>query len=154
MLSRFPKIFWLVLAVVTISLIGLVWWRLTPPPVNILPATATAPVIDQARLAVEYQQAVDQLVTAYDVRAQVTPLTNDLADVERTAWIAAISVSLDQLLDQRIPAQYRDIHLALAIKLDQVRSALAIGVSDQEFEVRLAQLNSVIANRPWLATTQ
>ena len=58
--------------------------------------------------------------------------------------------ALDQLLEQRVPAQYKDLHLQLAIVWNQLQTALASGSQD-DVSVALKKIEQLKISYPWLS---
>ena len=58
--------------------------------------------------------------------------------------------ALDQLLEQRVPAQYKDLHLQLAIVWNQLQTALASGSQD-DVSVSLKKIEQLKISYPWLS---
>jgi len=131
--SFFP----LVVAALTVLLAGLVYGSVQTPS----PTPGSAQPVVELVDAQAYRDSLIHIVRTFDER-----LT--LAQDDQGKRLAA-QTALSNLLALRVPAQFQDLHLALAVALSTMENALASG--DQTIDEALAQIAGLEETYPWLA---
>lgn len=137
--SFFP----LVLALLTILLIALMVWKLQPAPEPVPSPTAPAPEVADT----------PEPVTAADYEKELADLLGgffDRYDAADQAFLRVIAAdeTLSALLDLRVPSEYKDLHLSVAVDLNLIRR----GLTDEPklLEAGLNHLQSLRQEYAWL----
>lgn len=144
MFHRHRSFFPLVLVLLTVLLIALMVWKLQPADA---PAPAPAPAsvseetpADEPVTMAEYEQALGSLLREFFARY-------DAADQDFLRVIAT-DETLTRLLDLKVPTQYKDLHLKVAVNLNLIRRGLA---GDPELlETGLNNFQDLRQVYPWL----
>lgn len=132
--SLFP----FVVILLSLALAGLIYWSVQSPP-------RETPVITQQEVeSVDpqaYRDGLSDIVGTFEQR-----MTNSQDDLDK---LLATQTTLAGLLELRVPAEFRDLHLELAVALSQIETALQS--DDRNIDEPLAQMAQLVAAYPWLA---
>lgn len=119
MFHHHRSLFPLLLALLTILLIILMIWKLQPKDVEVLKSSnnppAEEPLIESVTPA-EYEQRLADLLSEFIQKY-------DVADQDFIRVIA-VDQTLSSLLDLKVPTQYKDLHLSIAVNLNLIRRGL------------------------------
>jgi len=119
------------LAVIALSLVlaGFMYWTFQDRPAS---PTITEEVVEPVDPQ-EYKEELAQIVQTFESR-----FTEAQDDLDK---LLATETALASLLQVRVPAQFKDLHLGLAVALNQIQSTLKSGERDvQEFLDAMASL--------------
>ena len=126
-----------VIIILSLALAGLIYWSTqTQPPSSSVLIQEVEPVDPEV-----YQERLSDIVTTF---VQRTSDSQD--DLEK---LLAVQTALAGLLDLRVPVQFKDLHLSLAVSLSQIQTALES--DDRNIEEPLAAIAQLTQTYPWLA---
>ena len=132
--SLFP----LIVIILSALLAGLIFWSVNGEPTSTdsIPVQEVDPVD-----SVAYQSDLTEIMQTFDER-----LVASEDDLEK---LLAAQTALADLLELRVPVEFKDLHLALAVALSDIEKSLQSEDRDiTEPLVRIAQLKQTY---PWLS---
>ena len=126
----------LAIALLTLALGGLMFLALNKPS-SAAPDANSVPAVSDSDYRAQAHAVVAPFVAAY------------AAAPENAAKLGAVEDALAGLLRLTVPASYKEVHLALAVDLSQIRDGLRAegGSPDAGYE----KLTKLIGDEPWLA---
>ncbi|TAL50073.1 hypothetical protein EPN81_03885 [Patescibacteria group bacterium] len=131
--SFFP----LVIIFLSLLLAGLIYWSVKTQP-------SSSPAITQQEVeSVDpqaYREALTQIVGTFDER-----MSSSQDDLDK---LLAAQTALAGLLELRVPAEFKDLHLALAVAFSDMEKALQS--EDRAIDVPLAQVSQLKQTYSWL----
>jgi hypothetical protein len=131
--SFFPA----VLALLTLALVGLMFWKLPGDPE---PTSAPTPALQPAVTDESYRASAAAIMSEFFVEyAKADQDFLRLLRVEKT---------LNELLDLKVTEGYKKIHLDLVVALNQMRNGLRGEAA--ALQVGQAALDELIKDNPWL----
>jgi len=143
MFHRHRSFFPLILALLTILLIVLMVWKLQSKEVK---------VPNSSYVVVTEEISADPITPA-EYEKQLTDVMSEFFQKYDTAdqnfiRVIAVDESLSALLDLKVPVQYKDLHLAMAVNLNLVRRGLTN--EPDRLEEGLNNLKTLRQEYPWL----
>lgn len=132
--SLFPFI----VILLSLGLAGLIYWSVQNPP------NETSTITQQEVELVDpnaYRDGLSSIVTTFQER-----MANSQDDLDK---LLAAQTALAGLLELRVPAEFKDLHLTLAVALSQIQDALQS--DDRNIDEPLARIAELGASYPWLA---
>lgn len=132
--SFFPFI----VILLSLALAGLIYWSVQNPP-NETPSIAQQEVelVDPGA----YSDDLSQIVKTFEQR-----MTDSQDDLDK---LLAAQTALAGLLELRVPAEFKDLHLTLAVALSQIETALES--DDRNIDEPLTTLAELVVEYPWLS---
>ncbi len=97
----------------------------------------------------QYESAVVDLMARVTAAKAQSPVTAELSVVDQAFWQTELQAIKGQLLDLWVPAEYRQLHLDLAIALDALERSVATSDPEQ-FAAAQAQFATLLEQYPWL----
>lgn len=131
--SFFP----LVVIVLSLGLAGLIYWSVQNPP------RETPAITQQEVESVDpeaYRSDLAQIMKTFHER--VGSSQDDLDKLRAT------QTALAGLLELHVPAEFKDLHLSLAVAISQIQQSLERG--DQNIDEPLAQIAQLESSYSWL----
>ena len=126
-----------VIIILSLALAGLIYWSTqTQPPSSSVLIQEVEPVDPEV-----YQERLSDIVTTFIQRT-----SDSQDDLEK---LLAVQTALAGLLDLRVPVQFKDLHLSLAVSLSQIQTALES--DDRNIEEPLAAIAQLTQMYSWLA---
>ena len=122
----------LLLSLILVALIIFSMMTATPA---VKKTVETVPAVSESAYQAEMQKTVQTFLTSF---------SGATSDTERTA---AVQSALDALLRMRVPADDKDLHLELAISLQNMKERLVAGKDASD---GLAQFKTSAASSSWL----
>lgn len=140
MFHRHRSFFPLVLALLTILLVVLMIWKLQPPAAGAPSSPATEEISADPVTPAEYETHLADLLGKFFQKY-------DAADQDFIRVIIA-DETLSALLDLKVPAQYKELHLAVAVNLNLIQR----GLTDEPARLNegLSNLQSLRQAYSWL----
>ncbi len=140
-------LFILILIIVTVSLVLILIYKESQPKIN-QPSVTPATGISQEDLIANYQNQSFQIFNQYLTRQQSLPLTSELTAEQQQQWINFLQQLKADLLELRVPGQYRDLHLQLVFNFDVLEKGLLTDQSTiSEAQLKIEKL---AVDYPWL----
>lgn len=133
--SFFP----LVVVVLSLLLAGLIYWSVSEPQ---SPSSSVAFQEETSVDPQEYRSDLKQLLTTFHEHIDTAQ-----DDLDR---LRAVEAALDGMLTLRVPAEFKDVHLALAVALSQMRTSLQTG--DRSIAAPLADIAELEQTHSWLTS--
>ncbi|MBI4592033.1 hypothetical protein HY733_01130 [Candidatus Uhrbacteria bacterium] len=132
--SFFP----LVVIVLSVILAGLIFWSVQNEPSSTsVITTQEVELVDPAA----YRDSLAHIVGTFDER-----MTSSQDDLDK---LLATQTALAGVLELRVPVEFKDLHLALAVAFSDIEKSLQR--EDRNIDVALAQINELKQSYPWLA---
>ena len=119
----------------SLVLVGLIIFSMMTKAPSVQKSTQTGPTVSESAYQTDMQKTVQTFLTSF---------SGATSDTERTA---AVQSALDALLRMRVPADDKDLHLELAISLQNMKERLAAGKDASD---GLAQFKTAAASSSWL----
>ncbi|MBI4435642.1 hypothetical protein HY630_03145 [Candidatus Uhrbacteria bacterium] len=135
--SHRHSLFSFVVIVLSLFLAGLIYWSTQSEPTNSQSVTQEVETVDSD----EYRDSLTQIMATLDER-----LDGAQDDLDK---LLAVQTALSGVLALRVPAEFRDLHLALAVALSDMEKALQS--EDRTIDEPLAQILQLRETYPWLA---
>lgn len=104
---------------------------------------------DQGKLALAYQKQVKKILSDYFFYQENSPLNLELDEEEKSDWLNLAGDIKSQLLDLRLPAEYKDLHLDLVLGFNSLDRGLAEDNFILIAEARV-KIDNLIIKYPWL----
>ena len=133
--SFFP----LVVIVLSVLLAGLIYWSVQQPG-EVGGKVAKVDKVEESIDPATYRDSLAQIVATFDER-----MSSSQDDLDK---LLAAQTALAGLLELRVPAEFKDLHLALAVAFSDIEDALQS--QDRNIDSSLAQINELEQTYPWL----
>ncbi|KKW32190.1 MAG: hypothetical protein UY76_C0037G0003 [Candidatus Uhrbacteria bacterium GW2011_GWA2_52_8d] len=133
--SFFP----LVVIVLSVLLAGLIYWSVQQEAGGEVERWEGGKVEESVDPAV-YRDSLAQIVGTFEER-----MSSSQDDLDK---LLAAQTALAGLLELRVPAEFKDLHLALAVAFSDIEDALQS--QDRNIDSSLAQINELEQTYPWL----
>lgn len=133
--SFFP----LVVIVLSVLLAGLIYWSVQQQ------APTASPITQQEVEPVDpaaYRDSLAQIVVTFDER-----MSSSQDDLDK---LLAAQTALAGLLELRVPVEFKDLHLALAVAFSDIEKALQS--EERNIDASLDQINVLKQTYSWLAS--
>ena len=134
--SFFP----LVVIVLSVLLAGLIYWSVQQPG----EVGGKVDKVDKVEESIDpeaYRDSLAQIVATFDER-----MSSSQDDLDK---LLAAQTALAGLLELRVPAEFKDLHLALAVAFSDIEDALQS--QDRNIDASLVQINELKQTYSWLA---
>lgn len=128
-----------VVILLSLALAGLIYWSVQNPP------NETASITQQEVEPVDpdaYRDGLSSIVKTFQER-----MSTSQDDLDK---LLATQTALAGLLELRVPAEFKDLHLTLAVALSQIE--IALESDDRNMDEPLAQIAELVGAYPWLAS--
>ena len=135
--SFFP----LVVIVLSVLLAGLIYWSVQQPG----EVGGKVDKVDKVEESIDpeaYRDSLAQIVATFDER-----MSSSQDDLDK---LLAAQTALAGLLELRVPAEFKDLHLALAVAFSDIEKSLQS--QDRTIDASLAQINELKQTYSWLAS--
>jgi len=108
----------------------------------------SSPIVNVEELTKNYQLEVKNILAGYFTEQGKIALTSDLKPNEKSEWLVLVTNIKNQLLDLKLPGDYRDLHLQLVLNFNAIEEGLVDDFSGvEEAQVKL---DGLVAKYPWL----
>lgn len=127
-----------VVILLSLVLAGLIYWSVQNPPSEI------QTIIRQEVESIDqdaYRDDLSSIVKTFNERMDASQ-----DDLEK---LLATRMALAGLLELRVPAEFKDLHLTLAVALSQIQDALES--DDRNIDEPLVKIAQLVASYSWLA---
>ncbi len=135
--SFFP----LVVIVLSVLLAGLIYWSVQQPG-EVGGKVAKVDKVEESIDPATYRDSLAQIVATFDER-----MSSSQDDLDK---LLAAQTALAGLLELRVPAEFKDLHLALAVAFSDIEDALQS--QDRNIDASLAQISELKQTYSWLAS--
>ncbi|HLD20508.1 MAG TPA: hypothetical protein VJB64_00250 [Patescibacteria group bacterium] len=135
--SFFP----LVIIVLSVLLAGLIYWSVQQPG-EVGGKVAKVDKVEESIDPATYRDSLAQIVATFDER-----MSSSQDDLDK---LLAAQTALAGLLELRVPAEFKDLHLALAVAFSDIEDALQS--QDRNIDASLAQISELKQTYSWLAS--
>ena len=135
--SFFP----LVVIVLSVMLAGLIYWSVQQPG-EVGGKVAKVDKVEESIDPATYRDSLAQIVATFDER-----MSSSQDDLDK---LLAAQTALAGLLELRVPAEFKDLHLALAVAFSDIEDALQS--QDRNIDASLAQISELKQTYSWLAS--
>ena len=135
--SFFP----LVVIVLSVLLAGLIYWSVQQPG-EVGGKVAKVDKVEESIDPATYRDSLAQIVATFGER-----MSSSQDDLDK---LLAAQTALAGLLELRVPAEFKDLHLALAVAFSDIEDALQS--QDRNIDASLAQISELKQTYSWLAS--
>ena len=135
--SFFP----LVVIVLSVLLAGLIYWSVQKQG-EVGGKVAEVDKVEESIDPATYRDSLAQIVATFDER-----MSSSQDDLDK---LLAAQTALAGLLELRVPAEFKDLHLALAVAFSDIEDALQS--QDRNIDASLAQISELKQTYSWLAS--
>lgn len=127
-----------VVVLLSLTLAGLIYWSVqnSPSETQTISLQEVEPVNPDA-----YRDGLSDIVKTFQER-----VASSQDDLDK---LLATQTALTGLLELRVPTEFKDLHLTLAVALSQIQDALES--DDRNIDEPLAQIFQLGVSYPWLA---
>ena len=135
--SFFP----LVVIVLSVLLAGLIYWSVQKQR-EVGGKVAEVDKVEESIDPEAYRESLTQIVGTFDKR-----MSSSQDDLDK---LLAAQTALAGLFEMRVPAEFKDLHLSLAVALSDIEKALES--QDRNIDASLAQISELKQTYSWLAS--